>query len=138
MNVSRGFTLVELVIVMLLVALFAAGALPSYQSLLTRARRADAAAALMAVGAAQERHRMIWRSYATATAPAPPDGLGFGNSERGFYAVEILRANAGSFLAVARPAPDSPQWGDERCLSFSLDETGGRGAAPGTVEECWR
>ena len=40
MSASRGFTLVELVIVILLVALFAAGALPSYQSLLTRARRA--------------------------------------------------------------------------------------------------
>ena len=40
--------------------------------------------------------------------------------------------------AIARPAPDSPQWGDAPCLSLSIDETGRRGASPGPVEECWR
>ena len=50
----RGFTLVELMIVIVIVAILLAVALPSYQNSVQKGRRADAKAALLDVANRQE------------------------------------------------------------------------------------
>ena len=134
---SRGITLLELLVAMAIVAILASAALPAWRGLVVRAGRMDATAALMHVGAAQERHRFVHGAYAPATHEPPPSGLGFHTSERGWYVLSIVRADATTFLAEARPAAGSPQQDDPLCRVFTLDETGRRGSAPGGVEECW-
>lgn len=135
---KRGYTLVELLACLALVALLAAIAIPSWQATVTRAQRADGKAALLALAAAQERYRFVHGRYADAAAPAPPDGLGLASSERGWYELRIDHADEHRFTASAVPGPGSPQQRDVRCLRLAIDETGARGAVPGPVERCWR
>ena len=61
---NRGITLIELLIVMIIVGILAAIAIPSYNSYMQRARRADAKTALEQVRAAQEMWRAERGSYA--------------------------------------------------------------------------
>ena len=135
---SRGFTFIELLLCIVIAGLLAAIALPSWRGVVTRAHRSDAAAALYALAAAQERHRLVHARYAELAAPAPPVGLGLGRSERGWYELRVVRADESGFLATARPSPGSPQRGDADCRLFTIDETGRRGSVPEGPEKCWR
>jgi len=134
----RGFTLVELLVCVVIAGLLATIALPSWRGLVMRTYRSDAAAALYALAAAQERYRLVHGRYAGLASPAPPVGLGLARSERGWYELQIERADESGFLATARPAPGSPQAADAACRLFTIDETGRRGSLPGGPEQCWR
>lgn len=132
-----GFTLVEVLACIALVAILATLAVPGWQSLLERTRRADAAAALYALATAQERYRLLYGRYADAAAPAPPVGLGMALSERGWYRLRIERADESSFVASARPADSSPQTGDAECTLLTIDHAGTRNSAPAAPDRCW-
>lgn len=135
---KRGFTLIELLICIVIAAVLAAIALPSWHGVVLRSNRTDAAAALYALAMAQERYRLVHGRYAGLAAPAPPVGLGLGFSERGWYELRIERADEAAFLATARPASGSPQRGDDECRLLTIDEAGRRGSAPATPAQCWR
>jgi type IV pilus assembly protein PilE len=135
---KRGFTLVELLVCVVVVGLLATIALPSWRGVVMRTYRSDAAAALYALAAAQERFRLVHGRYAALAAPAPPVGLGLAVSERGWYELRIERADESGFLATARPAAGSPQATDAACRLFTIDETGRRGSLPEAPERCWR
>ena len=72
-NKNKGFTIMELMIVVAIVGILAAVALPSYTQYVIRTKRADATGALMAATNAMERHRANNFTYAGATAG---DGAG--------------------------------------------------------------
>ena len=82
MKCRKGLTLVELLIVILIVGVLAAVAIPTYSNYMIRARRADAKTALEQLRAAQEMRRAERGSYeANLTAlrttwggPASPIG----------------------------------------------------------------
>lgn len=133
-----GFTLVELVACLAIVAILAALATPSWRYLVLRAQRADATAALYALATAQERYRMVHGRYADAAAPAPPVGLGLAQSTRGWYELRIERADATSYTATARPIAGATQAADTRCRILSIDQAGERGSGPAAPAECWR
>jgi prepilin-type N-terminal cleavage/methylation domain-containing protein len=65
MKVSKGITLIELLIVIIVVGLLASIAIPMYTNYTTRARRADAKTALEQLRAAQEMRRAEKGSYIT-------------------------------------------------------------------------
>lgn len=134
----RGFTLVELVACLAIIAILAAVATPSWRFLVLRAQRADATAALYALASAQERYRMVHGRYADAAAPAPPVGLGLSQSARGWYELRIESADATRFTATARPRSSSLQAADSRCRILSIDQAGQRGSTPAAPAECWR
>ena len=135
---KRGFTLVELLVCLAVVALLALVALPSWRTVVMRVQRSDATAALHALAAAQERYRLVHGHYASAAAPAPPVGLGLGLSERGWYELRVDHADATGFRASARAAAGSPQAADTACVVFTIDQAGRRGSVPADPETCWR
>lgn len=72
MKISRGFTLIEVMIVVAIVAILAAIALPSYNDYILRARLVDGTNELSAMRARMEQHFQDNRTYAssgTFTAP---------------------------------------------------------------------
>lgn len=129
---AAGFTLIEIMIVVVIVAILAAVAVPTYSRYVFRSRRGDAQALLMRLADAQERWYAVHNQYASL------DELGYDDpaiSEHQFYSVTIPVHDDSSFTATA--APQGVQENDQ-CGSLSISSTGSKtfdGAE--TNGSCW-
>lgn len=142
-NAEKGFTLIELMIVVAVVAILAAIAYPSYQEYVLRSRRVEGQGLLNEAAARQERWRAQNGEYMTGTEEADIAKLKLAHgskSENGYYTLSISSvANDGGYTLKATRA--GAQAADKKCGDFTLDATGKKGMAadtPGTAEECWR
>jgi type IV pilus assembly protein PilE len=144
-----GFTLIEMMVVVLLLSIIMALSIPGYRQYVQRANRTDATSDLLRLAASQERFYLQNGTYATNAqlAAAPPAGLGFAGSKtkRGYYNVAITVANATRFTATATADGGEKQKDDHKCETFRINESGLREAADDggsytavTAEECWR
>ncbi|MBT9464952.1 type IV pilin protein [Hydrogenophaga sp.] len=133
---NRGFTLIELMIAVAVVALLAAVALPSYNEYVMRSHRANARAALLQAAQWMERTATAQGTY-PLTAAIPPGVLFV---EGGRYNIVAVSNGIGYTLTATPNAAQS----SDRCASFRTDQAGTRAQAP-TVEvpvplgpmECW-
>ena len=123
---ATGFTLIELMIVVVVLGIIAAIAFPSYTNYVQKARRADATTALL--GAAQQLERCFTR-YNRYTALECPKSW---KTEGGFYEISGEISDT-SFTLKANPM--GRQSGDN-CGIFTLDQTGTR-TAGGDDAKCW-
>jgi len=133
-----GFTLIELMITVALLAIITTISVSSYRQYMIRANRTDAAAILLRIAAAQERWFLDNNQYSDDPSDAE---LRIGTlSERGYYTVTIERdANpAAGYTAKATPVAGSRQSSDSDCQEMSIDETGLRESSPGGINVCWR
>lgn len=141
---ARGVTLLELLTALVIVAVLAAIAIPTYRSHVLRTQRTDATAALLRIQGAQEKFFIQNNRYSDRIATPPPEGLGVDTvSGQGFYDLRVeLGADRASFRAVAEPRAAAGQIDDRRCRRFSIDQNGLRMAydARGneSTAECWR
>jgi type IV pilus assembly protein PilE len=145
-RIHRGFTLIELMMACVLVAIIASIAIPSYRSYVVRAQRSDATTALLRVQTAQEKLFLDRGRFTTNLTNRPSDpttpGLGLPpRSENGYYLIEIQEQEAG-YVAIARPDPAGRQAKDTRCAEFSINQSGIRRATDSNgvdrTNECWR
>ena len=143
---SRGFSLIELMIVVAILAVIAAVAYPSYREQVRKSRRADCAGALVSLGGAMERHHTINSTYLGAAAGGANTGAPgiFATScpvdgGAATYNLTIQAATASTYAVQA--APTGSQTGD-KCGNFTLTNTGLKGingaAAGVTWEQCWK
>src|SRR5215471_8252238 len=99
---QAGVTLLELMMVMTIVAILGAIALPSYRQYSIRAHRVDAKTALLRVATDQERFYLQNHRYGTMaelTAALGTPAL----SEKRAYAIAVTAADASAFNATATP-----------------------------------
>ena len=134
-----GLTLIELMVVLLIIGILAAVAVPSYRQYVIRAHRTEAKTALLRLAANQERHYLQNNTY---TDDLTLLGFGTGVSDNGAYALSVPTANATSYEAVAVPAPGGGFNGmdmtqDEACARFMIDAAGQRRAFPDPDGICW-
>lgn len=134
MKRSNGFTLIEMMIVLVIISILAAFAVPGYQSYITRNNRAEGQALLNDATARQERFFSQNNQYATTTVQL---GLTSANSRSNVYQLRIARPSTTTYTLSA--VPINKQATDLDCGTFTLDQDGTR-AITGrlSVADCWR
>ena len=135
---SRGFSLMELMITMVLVAVLTVIAVASYTHQVTKSRRADAKTALLDLAAREERYFTTNNTYTSVAAnlgytalPASIPGTGTST-----YSISVTAANATSFTAQATRS--ALQARDE-CGDYTIDDRGTQNNIGNiiTVANCW-
>ncbi len=135
-----GFTLIEVMITMAIVALLAMIAYPSFMQSIRNSNRSDAQAAIARVSVNQER---FFATNGTYTANSALIGLQVDGdtaySDANHYTVAVAAGPTGiasSYLITATAAADSVQVHDEGCTVLSLDSQGRRLPNPND-SRCW-
>ena len=135
----KGFTLIEIMIVVAIVAIIAAIAYPSYQDSVRKSRRADARAVLQE--AAQFMERRYTENLTAGYTSVDQAALAAQRLDRSpkdggtvFYNITLPVVTQTTFTLNA--APTGAQSSDV-CGTLTLTNAGVKGSAK-TVDECWR
>lgn len=137
---NRGFTLIEVMIVVAVIGILAAIAMPSYTQYIARANRGAAKSVLLEAAQFMERHRSSNFTYVGAVLPtrltqAPSEGASR-------YVVSIVDSGgdaqttateAARFTITATPNG----WTDTTCGTLSLTNLGVKGQTNGDAATCW-
>lgn len=122
MKKNRGFTLIEIMVVVAIVAILAAIAFPSYQNHLRKARRADAQSAMMDLANREQQYLLDARSYATGGTALSSLNVTLASDVTTYYTISIAPgASTPSFVITA--APQGPQLPDG---NLTLDSDGNK------------
>jgi type IV pilus assembly protein PilE len=144
---ESGFTLVELMIVVVVVSILATIAISGYTNQVRKSRRTEARTALLDLASREERFMSTNSNYSIT-----PSDLGYTGAlpitvGSGYYQITVLtKVDAtstvpASFLITATPVAGKGQDKDASCQSFSVDNTGLQTAtAQGGVATttCWK
>ena len=160
---TYGFTLIELMIVVLVVSILVGIAVPSYQSQVRKSRRTDAKTALLDLATREAKFMTLNNAYTTLPAAVGysgtfPQAIGVGQ----YYTMSVCASTAAgtsattvacpgaaagttSFIISATPVAGTSQANDTSCQYFAVDNTGAQfasssaGGPPGTdtTTSCW-
>ena len=142
---TAGFTLVELMIAVAVMAILASLAWPALQEAVQKSRRSDGMAALSTIMQAQERWRANNPAYQATLANLP--GAQSATSRDQHYDMSIVdgSASAVGYTARATVRSSSPQRSDSTCQVLQVAVNGGNivyssrsgGGANAAPDPCW-
>ncbi|MDL0433418.1 type IV pilin protein [Marinobacter sp. TBZ242] len=156
---QKGFSLIELMIVVAIVGIIAAIAYPSYRDSVVRSQRADATTTVARLAAAQERFytRSSPATYAADFRTLLDDtsiatGTTSISSDEGLYTISLSNPSCSStvggsttvyscFTLTAQPAAGEGQADDEECWNISHTNTGksseNKAGTANPASTCW-
>jgi type IV pilus assembly protein PilE len=141
----RGFTLIEVMLVLLILSLLVSLAWPGYAGYLTKTRRMEGKVALIMALQQQEQHHAMHHSYVAFSKSAPVEGLRWWSGNAAMSSAYELDAEACPERALrdcvqlrARPgtANVDVRFADAECGTLTLRSTGEQGAS-GKSARCW-
>lgn len=128
----KGFTLLELMIVVAILGILGAVGYPSYLNSVKKGNRADAIDSLLSLAGRMEDYYDANDTYAGATINAAGTGtVGSNKTSDGLYTLSI--ANQDAFYYKLQATPVSA---DADCGSLLLESTGKKTASTGS-SDCW-
>jgi type IV pilus assembly protein PilE len=134
----NGFTLIELMITVAIVAILAMIAAPAFNKQIRKSRRTEARTTLLDLAARAERLYSTSNTYwDTANKLLPPD-LGYAGewpitTSSGYYTIDRSNNDDGTAFTFTATAAGAQQ-SDTQCATFSVDNTGKQTATDPT---CW-
>lgn len=131
MKSLRGFTLIEMMVVMVLIAIFAAIAIPSYTKYIVASHRTEAQAAMLNLAQYLESKYNSSFSYPTETS-LPSSLLNPPDISR-YYTISLSLANTSQTYTITA-TPTSAQ-ADSTCGVLTLKEDGAKSP---TTSGCWK
>lgn len=127
----RGFTLIELMITVSIVAILAAVALPSYRAHVRTSNRSEAQAFMLAIAARQQQFLVDTRSFAATVADV---GIPIPSNVSAAYNVDDdLHVSASPATFYIELVPKTEQ-ASEKCGTLRIDHNGAKTAA---TSGCW-
>jgi type IV pilus assembly protein PilE len=132
MNRSRpaGFTLIELMVVVVITAILASIAVPAYQASVQKSRRTEAKTAIMDLAAREERYFATQNIYTESPAALAYGSGAWPISTGNYYVISSVISSAptattpGTYVLQVTPAAGSTQLNDKSCQLFQVDQTG--------------
>jgi len=147
-KLQRGVTLIELLIVVIIIALIASFAYPSYMAHVVDTKRTAAASILLQVADRQQQFFMDNKRFANDLT-----NLGFANNplviaddgsvmanaadSASVYSVSLTNVAATTFTATAAPL-NAQAARDVDCGSLTLNQAQLKGSSAGGGNDCWR
>jgi type IV pilus assembly protein PilE len=141
MRHKRGFTLIELMIVVAIIAILAAIAVPWWGRYTYRARRTDGQKLLLHIAQMEERFYVDNNHY-----PLTASSLGYNTdtpvSESGYYQASIANPASSAGQGYRATAIPLNAQANDACGHLSIDNTGQKLPAPTNTEansngSCW-
>lgn len=128
MKNSKGFTLIELMVAVGIIAILAAIAIPGYTRYLTKSRRSEAQNTLLAIQQQQEKYRTTHNTYGALNVVWTG-----GTTENGYYNLAVTNVTGSSYTLTATAT--GAQANDTGCTTLTL--TYSNGSASRTPSTCW-
>ena len=157
-RLAGGFTLIELMVVVVIASILMSIAIPSYMSQVRQSRRVEAKTALLDLAGREERYfstSITGANYSqTTTDVGYPVGAWPQVVGSGYYTVTVCAVGPGmaaacppsnqtapGYAITATPVAGQSQASDNQCQSFSVDNTGTQWATDvhgnNTTALCW-
>jgi type IV pilus assembly protein PilE len=133
MNHSKGYSLIELMIVIAIVGILSAVAYGMYTDHVISSNRTEARAALQQAAGTLEKCKSLYGNYNAANC-----NYADFTSESNYYDIRANGTITGSaFTLTATPAVGSRQVADTECTSLTLTNAGVKGGTGTDPTECW-
>jgi type IV pilus assembly protein PilE len=137
-SAARGFTLIELMITVAIVAILATIASVSYNSQVQKSRRTDARSAVLDLAGREEKLFSTTNAYS-----ATPSDLGYAGTAwpivvgSNYYNVSVTVGNPATTYSI-KATPINSQASDTQCATLSVDQTGLQSSTgSATTATCW-
>ncbi len=143
---AAGFTLIELMIVVVIVAVLLIVAIPTYLNQMRESRRTEARNYLVELASREERYYATQNAYTSTASNLGYAGFGPGNPVgSGYYYISVTvpdpNITAPSYLLTATPVAGKGQDKDSYCASFTVESNGKRTALNSASADdssyCW-
>ena len=138
MKKTKGVTLVELMIVVAIVGILAAVALPSYSSYVLKSHRTAAINAILDLASREARYYTTNNNYSasllTLGYSADPMPITSGSSTA-YYNLSAASASATTFALQVVPVGKQV---NDSCGTYTYTDLGVKGISAGSMSDCWK
>jgi type IV pilus assembly protein PilE len=141
---QKGFSLIELLIVMGIIGILALIGYPNYHQFIIRSHRSDGQTALLQLANRLEHYFSLHHTYQTATIGLgkPSDVLDHELSAGGWYKLVIVNSTEKAYDLEA--VPQGSQALNDSCQTLTLNSNGDKGIRaaqaglpPAPLAQCW-